>query len=157
MIRLSSEENLEYKLHGKTLQVYLHLIKSGVNESYGVREVQRALGFKSPSIASYHLEKLRELGLLTKDEKGDYRVVKEVNVGLLKLYIRIGGLRLPRFLLYACFVTSMVLTYLLIYPQTLSLHNLFALLVSFSSLAILWCETFLILRETSSKLIKKQS
>ncbi|MGQ9478709.1 MAG: hypothetical protein ACUVQ0_01645 [Thermoproteota archaeon] len=32
---MSGEDELEYKLHGKTLQVYLHLIKSGVNESYG--------------------------------------------------------------------------------------------------------------------------
>lgn len=151
-----SEEEIEYKLHGKTLQVYLYLIRSGVDESYGVREVQRALGFKSPSIASYHLEKLRELGLLTKEENGDYRVVKEVNVGLLKLYIKIGGLRLPRFLLYACFITSMVLTYLLIYPQTLSLHNIYALLVSFSSLTILWFETLLILRETRLKTIKNK-
>ncbi len=150
-----SEEELEYKLHGKTLQVYLHLIRSGVDESYGVREIQRALGFKSPSIASYHLEKLRELGLIAKDENGDYRVAKEVNVGLLKLYIKIGELRLPRFLLYACFITSMLATYLLVYPQTLGLHNIFALLVSISSLIILWGETFLILRETKSKTVKK--
>ncbi|MEM3712166.1 MAG: hypothetical protein QXR97_01310 [Thermoproteota archaeon] len=152
---MSSEEELEYKLRGKTLQVYLHLIKSGTDESYGVREIQRALGFKSPSIASYHLEKLRELGLLTRDEKGEYRVAKEVNVGLLKLYIKIGRFRLPRFLLYACFITSMVFTYLLVYPQTLSLHNLFALMVSFSSLAILWLETLLVLRETRFRPIKK--
>lgn len=153
---MSSEEELEYKLRGKTLQVYLHLIKSSTDESYGVREIQRALGFKSPSIASYHLEKLRELGLLTRDEKGNYRVAKEVNVGLLKLYIKIGRLRLPRFLLYACFITSMVSTYLLVYPQTLDPHNLFALMVSFSSLAILWLETLLTLRETRLRLIRKE-
>lgn len=146
-----SEEELEYKLRGKTLQVYLYLIRSGIDESHGVREIQRALGFKSPSIASYHLEKLRELGLLAKDENGDYRVAKEVNVGLLKLYIKIGELRLPRFLLYACLITSMVVTYLLAYPQTLSPHNLFALLISISSLVILWGETFLIIRETRFK------
>ncbi|MBO3841981.1 MAG: hypothetical protein FGF48_06145 [Candidatus Brockarchaeota archaeon] len=150
-----SEEELEYKLRGKTLQVYLYLIRTGGEDSYGVREVQRALGFKSPSIASYHLEKLRELGLLVKDEKGDYRVAKEVNIGLLKLYIKIGELRLPRFLLYACFITSMVATYLLAYPQTFSPHNLFALLVSFSSLTILWGETLMIMRETRSKAFKK--
>jgi len=155
-IYLSSEEEIEHRLYGKTLQVYLHLIKTGTDESYGVREIQRALGFKSPSIALYHLEKLRELGLLTKDERGNYRIVKEINVGLLKLYIKIGGLRLPRLLLYACFVTSMVLTYLLFYPQTLSIHNLFALLISFSSLTILWLETFLILRETRFKPIKNK-
>ncbi len=142
------EEEIEHKLHGKTLQVYLYLIRSGSNKSHGVREVQRALAFKSPSIASYHLEKLRELGLLAKDERGDYRVVREVDVGLLKLYIRIGELRLPRFLLYACFLTSMMITYLLIYPQTLSTHNLFALLFGLFTTTILWYETFKILRET---------
>lgn len=153
---MSSEEEIEHKLHGKALQVYLYLIRSGSNESYGVREIQRALGFKSPSIASYHLEKLRELGLLAKDEKGDYRVVKEVNVGLLKLYIKIGELRLPRFLLYACFITSMMVTYLLTYPQTLGSHNLFALLVGLSSLIILWYETFKVLKETRSKIITRE-
>ena len=146
-----SEEELEYKLRGKTLQVYLYLIRSGADESYGVREIQRALGFKSPSIASYHLEKLRELGLLARDENGNYHVAKEVNIGLLKLYIKIGELRFPRFLLYACFITSMVVTYLLVYPQTFSSHNIFALLVSISSLVILWGETFLIIRETKLK------
>ncbi|MGQ9478710.1 MAG: hypothetical protein ACUVQ0_01650 [Thermoproteota archaeon] len=120
-----------------------------------MREVQRALGFKSPSTASYHLERLRELGLLARDENGDYHIAKEVGVGLLKLYIKIGELRLPRFLLYACFITSMVVTYLLVYPQTLSSHNLFALLVSVSSLIILWLKTFLIFRETRSKAFKK--
>ncbi|NIM45531.1 MAG: hypothetical protein GTN80_07805, partial [Nitrososphaeria archaeon] len=47
----------ESELKGKTLLVYWYLIKER-GDSVGVREIQRALKFSSPSVASYHLEKL---------------------------------------------------------------------------------------------------
>ena len=43
---------IEAELKGKTLLVYMYLIKSK-DPAVGVREVQRALGFSSPSV-SYH-------------------------------------------------------------------------------------------------------
>jgi predicted DNA-binding transcriptional regulator len=44
---------LESELKGKTLLVYWHLLKSP-GLKVGVREVQRKLGFSSPSVAVYH-------------------------------------------------------------------------------------------------------
>ena len=42
----------------------------------GAREVQRDLGLSSPSVAWHHLEKLRELGLLRKNARGEYTLAK---------------------------------------------------------------------------------
>jgi DNA-binding transcriptional ArsR family regulator len=143
---LKTEERPE--LQGKTLRLYLYLVKSGGGTSFGVRQVQRALGFKSPSIALYHLERLRDLGLVAKDAtSGEYRLVKEVDVGVLKLYVKVSRFRLPRFLLYAVFTTSLMVSYLVLYPRTLSPHDLFALLVGSSATAILWYEVFRTLRD----------
>ena len=40
---------IEFELRGKTLKVYLYVLKQG--KPVGVREVQRELGFSSPSVA----------------------------------------------------------------------------------------------------------
>jgi len=85
---LAKEEEL-YKLRGKTLQVYIYLLRRG--EGVGVRELQRKLGFSSPSIAHHHLEKLREMGLVSKDQSGRYVVSEKVDVGILKMFMVIGG------------------------------------------------------------------
>lgn len=60
------EAFLEAELRGKTLRVYWYLLKHGGEHPIGVREVQRSLGFSSPSVALHHLEKLRDLKLLDK-------------------------------------------------------------------------------------------
>lgn len=140
-------EELEAKLRGKTLQVYWYLLKAGSDRSFGVREVQRGLGFKSPSVALHHLEKLRELGLLSKTSTGEYMVAREVKVGFLKFFMRVGRFRFPRCLLYAVFTTTLLVAYLFLYPQTLSIHNLMALIFGLSTSAILWYETFKAFRE----------
>ena len=145
----SEEAELEARLKGRTLQVYWYALKAGDSgHGIGVREVQRALGFKSPSVALYHLEKLRELGLLTKTKTGEYHVAKEVKVGLLKFFVKLGRFRFPRFLLYAVFSTSLLIAYVILYPQTLTPHNLMALLFGITSSLILWYETIKALRET---------
>jgi predicted DNA-binding transcriptional regulator len=45
-------------LHGKTLLVYRFIITK--NEPVGVREIQRKLKFSSPSLAQYHIDKLKK-------------------------------------------------------------------------------------------------
>lgn len=59
------EEKIASMLHGNTLKVYWFLLRAekGV---VGVSETQRALGFSSPALAVYHLDKLTELGLVEK-------------------------------------------------------------------------------------------
>ena len=89
-----SEEKIESVLKGNTLRVYWFLLRS-TNGVVGARETQRALKFSSPALAVYHLDKLAELGLAEKTN-GEYRLVKAVNVGVLKQFVRFGSLMLPR-------------------------------------------------------------
>ncbi|MGP8069221.1 MAG: hypothetical protein ACLP5V_04975 [Candidatus Bathyarchaeia archaeon] len=99
----------ESEIHGTTLKVYWYLFKS--SGSVGVRETQRALSMSSPSIALYHLEKLRQLGVVDKDSGGDYFLKQQVHVGSLKSFLKVGHLILPRYLFYAIFLTTATVVY----------------------------------------------
>jgi len=99
----------ESEIHGTTLRVYWFLFKSA--GAVGVRETQRALSMSSPSIALYHLEKLRELGVVEKDVQGEYALKQQVQVGTLKMFLKVGHLILPRYLFYAIFFTTATLAY----------------------------------------------
>jgi len=140
-----SDRELEAELRGKTFRVYMYMLMRG-KPSYGVREIQRALGLSSPSVAAYHLTKLERMGLVGK-KLGEYYVAREVDVGVLRQFMRLGRLRLPRCSFYATLVTSMLITYVLIVPQTLSVHNVAALIMGGLSSAFLWFEALKAWRE----------
>ena len=91
------------------MRVYWYLFKS--TGAVGVRETQRALSMSSPSIALYHLEKLRELGVVDKSASGDYYLKEQVQVGSLKAFLKVGRLILPRYLFYAIFLSTAVIVY----------------------------------------------
>lgn len=133
------EVEIEEKLKGKTLRVYYYMLLSG--RAVGIREVQRKLGFSSPSVAAYHLDKLVELGLAKKGSEG-YALEENVHVGVLKYFVFIGGYMLPRYLFYAVFFTTILTTYILIYPQTFSTHNIAAILFGTLASLIAWFETY---------------
>lgn len=141
----SEDEVIESELKGKTLLVYMYLLKNS-SEAVGVREIQRSLGFSSPSVSSYHLTKLQDLGLV-ENVYGDYRVVKEVKVGVLRQFITLGGVILPRFLFYAVLVTTMIVTYLLQRPFYPSPESVTTLVMGLVPAVILWYETIRIWRE----------
>ena len=131
-------ENLASNLKGNTLRVYWLLLKS----SDGVvrtRETQRALGFSSPALAAYHLEKLAELGLVKKI-RGEYQLVKVVNVGVLKQFMKLGTFVLPRYTLYATLFTTLLLFYLS-QLREVNFYSVFALLFGVLATGILWYET----------------
>jgi DNA-binding transcriptional ArsR family regulator len=83
-------------LRGTTLEVYRFLLKS--NKPVGAREVQRALNLSTPSLATYHLSKLEETGLVRK-ENGEFIV----NKVLLEDCIRFRRFLIPRYLFYSVF------------------------------------------------------
>jgi len=84
----ASREQVEYALRGKTLTVYLYLLRHG--KAIGVREIQKALGFSSPSVAFHHLDKLVELGVVEKDQYERYVLAKKVDTGILHSFVSIG-------------------------------------------------------------------
>ena len=92
---------VDAELKGNTLRVYIYALKK---RKVGVREVQRALLMSNPSLAQYHLNKLRELGLVSEDN-GEYEVVGEVKVDVMRDFLRLGTLIVPRFVFYAVVFT----------------------------------------------------
>lgn len=136
---------IEAELKGKTMLVYMHLLKTD-RSSVGVRGVQRALGFSSPSVAAYHLNKLRDLGLV-ESERGDYQLMREVKIGVLRQFVTLGGFMLPRLLFYAILVTTMLATYILQFPMTLTRYYITTLLMGAVPSVILWYETIKVWRE----------
>ena len=142
------DAKIESELKGKTLLVYMHILKGG-QETVGVREVQRALGFSSPSVAAYHLQKLQDLGLV-ENAFGDYRLIKEVRVGVLRSFVSLGGVMLPRYLFYAVLVTSMLVTFLATFPFIPTREYITTLVMGLVSATIFWFETVKIWREKPS-------
>ena len=151
MVSLSDESSpdlaiIESELKGKTLIVYWHLLKQA-HAPIGVRKIQRDLGFSSPSVAAHHLEKLRSLGLVSKSPIGEYKLTQEVKVGVLRFFTKLGRFLIPRYLFYSVFFTTMFIAYLLLYPQTLTVHNIIADLFGIMASGILWFETVRVWRE----------
>jgi hypothetical protein len=134
-----SEEKIESVLKGNTLRVYWVLLRSQ-NGLVGARETQRALKFSSPALAVYHLDKLTELGLAEK-ANGEYRLVKAVNVGVLKQFVRFGAFMLPRHLLYATMFTTLLLFFLTQFNRV-DFYSTFALVLGLLATGIMWFETF---------------
>ena len=138
---MNSETDIEYALRGKAWKVYWYLLKNG--KPVSVREVQRALHFSSPSIANHHLEQLRELGLVQKQEVGGhYVLVSEVKIGVLRHFVKLGKLLFPRYFFYALFSTVFYVAYLLVLFDGFTRDNLF--IVSFGAIvcAIFWYEAY---------------
>jgi len=141
----SDEEIIESELKGKTLLVYMHILKNP-GDAVGVREVQRELGFSSPSVSSYHLNKLQDLGLV-ENVYGDYQLLKDIKVGVLKQFIMLGGVMLPRYLFYAVLMTTMLLTFLVQTPYFPSREYVTTIMMGLVPSVILWYETIKIWRE----------
>jgi len=133
-----SDEKVASVLKGNTLRVYWFLLRSS-NGVVGARQTQRALGFSSPALAVYHLDKLAELGLVEKTN-GEYRLVKAVNVGVLKQFVRFRAFMFPRHLMYATMFTTLLVFYLTQFRR-IDFYSIFALILGLLSTGVMWYET----------------
>ena len=138
------DEKIASELKGNTLRAYWALMnaKDGV---LGVRELQRRVGFSSPALASYHLNKLVDMKLVV-TERGDYRLVRAVKVGVLKQFIKLGTFMLPRYVLYATMFTTLLM-YLLVNLREFTFYSAFALILGFLGTVIFWYETVRVWRQ----------
>lgn len=143
MLSNGSRGSLEYELRGKTLSVYVCLLKHGTD--VGVREIQKELGFSSPSVAFHHLDKLVDLGVAEKDQNDRYVLVKKVDTGILRLFADVAGLIFPRLGFYAIFFSVIAGTYLVINGGSL---NPFALVGTVGVAATLWYEALRVWRRS---------
>jgi hypothetical protein len=141
-----SPKEIESQLKGKTLLVYWFMLRSP-DSPVGVREIQRKLGFSSPSVAAHHLDKLHSLGLVEKSLRGEYYLKEEVKVGILKFFTRLGRFMVPRYLFYSVMFSTMLVAYVVLYGMSGSIHNVAALIFGVSACIVLWLETIRLWRE----------
>jgi hypothetical protein len=92
------------ELEGTTLNIYAYVVKEG--KPVGPREVMRAINLTSPSIAHWHLQKLEALGLLAKNEYGEYTVKEKVSVSG---HLWIGRTLVPRLIFYSFFFMGILI------------------------------------------------
>jgi len=133
-------DKVKSELKGTTLRVYWVLLKKGSGGT-GPREVMRELGLSSPSVASYHLEKLSNLGLVEKDIGGNYVVRGEVKVEVFSDFVRVVGMMLPRYLFYSVLFTTMLVAYVVLYPLQFTPQTIMVLIFGLTGCIITWVET----------------
>ena len=86
------------ELAGNTLNVYAYVVKE--NRPVGTRDVMRGANLSSSSVAFRHLQKLELLGLLEKNEFGDYILKEKTGVSG---HIWVGHNLVPRLMFYSFF------------------------------------------------------
>ncbi|MHA1581442.1 MAG: hypothetical protein ACTSYM_02920 [Candidatus Baldrarchaeia archaeon] len=133
---MNDKEDVDIGLKKSEIAVYWVVFEKG---PLGPREVQRFTNFTSPSKALYHLEKLKDMGILKKNRFGKYYVVKCVNSGILRFYLPVRNRLIPRALIYAVLVTLLNVILLLIFHGSVPL---IFFTPSLLAVIILWYETF---------------
>ena len=86
------------ELEGNTLNVYSYVVHVG--KPVGTRDVTRGANLSSPSVAHRHLQKLEALGLIERNQYGDYVLKEKTNVSG---YVWVGRNLVPRLLFYSFF------------------------------------------------------
>ena len=103
------------QLAGNTLSVYAYVVRE--NRPVGTRDVMRGANLSSSSVAHRHLQKLELLGLLEKNDYGDYILKEKTSVSG---HVWVGKNLVPRLMFYSFFfigafgaeITIILLSYL---------------------------------------------
>jgi hypothetical protein len=80
------------------------MVKEG--KPLGPRETMRLANLSSPSVAYWHLQKLESLGLITKNEYGEYTVKEKINISG---HLWVGKTLVPRLIFYAFFFIGILI------------------------------------------------
>ena len=113
MIRLDSKIKKSFDdiiSHPLTASVFLYL--KNQNRPAGVREVQKALNFNSPSTAYWHLNKLRDNGIITQLQDDKYQVqesyqdLKKIPLTVTLDHYILAGKNIPEIIILLTFLIS---------------------------------------------------
>jgi hypothetical protein len=113
---MTHADNIE--LEGITLSVYWYVVKEG--KPVGPRDTMKGANLSSPSVAYRHLQKLEELGLLQKNEYGEYVVKQKLNM---RGYIWVGRRFMSKMFLYALVFLSILILEVAILAIHYSVEN----------------------------------
>jgi hypothetical protein len=104
------------ELEGNTLTVYAYIVHA--DKPVGTRDVTRGADLSSTSVAHRHLQKLEGLGLIEKNEYGDYILKEKTSING---HVWVGRNLVPRLMFYSFFfmgafgaeIAIIVLSYLI--------------------------------------------
>ena len=124
-------------LQGVTLKVYLYVVKK--NRPVGPRDVMRGVRLSSPSVAYRHLQKLETMGLLMKNEHGNYIEKEKATV---RGYVWVGRSLIPNPLVYSLIFLGILLIEFIVLAIHLSVETqefkiFFLLLTSITAAALI--------------------
>lgn len=89
----------------------------------------------------HHLEKLQNLGLVTKKGTGEYVLEEEVKVGILRFFTRMGRFLVPRYLFYSVLFSTMLIAYLTLCALQQILPSFYAMVFGLIGTVAFWVET----------------
>lgn len=123
-------------LEGTTRRVFRYVYRQ--HDPVGIHDIQRGLGFSSPSLAHYHVSKLLNAGLLKEEGEG-YTVNKTVFENM----IRFRKTALPLHAAYATFfLAAMIILLTVMRPSSLVSSYVFGVVVAGVGLLISTFETY---------------
>ena len=140
------------QLAGNTLIVYAYVV--GEDRPVGTREVMRGANPSSPSVAHRHLQKLEAMGLIEKNEYGEYLIKEKAGVSG---HVWVGKSLVPRLMFYSFFfigafgaeIAIILLSYMI--PQ-LVIETSFLFLTAMTAVAmtLFFVEGIILRRKTST-------
>ncbi len=144
--------NESKEIEGLTLSVYLYVAKKA--RPVGPRDVMKGANLSSPSVAYRHLEKLEDLGLLGKNEYGEYFMKGKARV---RGYTWIGNRMMPKMwvysLIFAAILIAELIVFLLHYPVEnfeFAVFFLLLMLITGSAIAVFFVEGLLVRKRTAT-------
>ena len=125
------------RIYGKTLDVYLCILTSA--GGVGVRDIWRQMGFSSPSLAQYHVNKLLDLRLIEADFDGKYIINDQESIEALRSFLLLRGMLIPRLTIYSALLLGLMVSYLSFWPWRGDFRDLATLFIGlFSAAAFLF-------------------
>ena len=123
-------------LEGTTRRVFRYVYRQ--HDPVGIHDIQRGLGFSSPSLAHYHVSKLLKVGLLREEGEG-YTVNKTVFENM----IRLRKTAFPLQAAYATFfLAAMIVLLTVMRPESLLSSYVFGVVVAGTGFAISAIEAY---------------
>jgi hypothetical protein len=124
------------ELEGNTLTVYAYVAREG--KPVGTRDVTRGANLSSPSVAHRHLQKLEALGLIERNEYGDYVLKEKANISG---HIWVGRNLVPRLMFYSLFFTGafcseIIIILLSYFTRSVVIETSFLFLVGITAVAM---------------------
>jgi hypothetical protein len=145
---VTNEVNEE--LEGNTLTVYAYAVKEG--KPVGPRDVMRGANLSSPSVAYRQLQKLENLGLMEKNQYGEYVVKEKTSISG---HLWIGRNLVPRLVFYSFFFMgilgaeiSIIAIQFFVYEQSLNLEILYLIVITTIAMALFLAEGIVLHRKT---------